>query len=214
MFESNGVHVLRPAIKSPCRTVAIVGLVRGGTTMVAKAVAGLGVPLGGENIPTVEDPEFVHALNGGRGYQLNAAVDMSAVLGLIARRNTINEVWGFKVPGNIFPDVYDQLRNPHIIAVFRDPVAIAKREAVSTRTELKPHFRHAAILQARIADYLASTELPCLLVSYEKALAAPRVFVDAVAEFLNVPPTDEAYAAIQRSPEAYRRATARASSPA
>ncbi len=100
----------------------MLGVPRGGTSMIAGLLRLIGIPMGERiDVASNEDLDFPEARASG-----------PALSELIRRRNEQFEVWGWKDPLSYtyFEQVLTYLRNPHIIAIFRDPVAVALREQI------------------------------------------------------------------------------------
>src|SRR5437763_817811 len=95
-------------------TVVILGVPRGGTTMVAGVVQRCGINLGENLPPNLEDPAF-------------AGPPIRAMRKTIAERNEVNDIWGWKYPraAGYLPHIARETRNLRLIAVWRDAVAIS-----------------------------------------------------------------------------------------
>jgi hypothetical protein len=175
------------------KTFVVIGIPRGGTTMVARALACLDIAMGVPKAPikaNYEDPEFVDILH----TSVVGNVDISRLRTLIAKRNDDRAVWGFKVPMAIISVrvLESELRNPHFVFVFRDLLASAMRNKISTDVDLpdvRPLDLLASIriyhqLYGQLWNFLGSTQSPCFLVSYEKAILNPELFVSCLARFV------------------------------
>ena len=94
------------------RTFVVLGVQRGGTSMVAGALRALGVDMGRAGL-NHEDRRFLHA----------SEATLSKV---IAERNFELPVWGFKAPETTLQlDFLETaLRNPHFICVTRNILAV------------------------------------------------------------------------------------------
>ena len=197
---NKGVFALNKA-REPVgeKTVVVLGLARGGTTMVASVLQALGVPMGTLIGPVMEDHEVSEAIE---------ARDLARLKELVAVRDAEHRVWGWKRPAAFrFSDVWQgAFRNPHIIAVFRDPFAIANRNRISMLTDLFTNMRESIATLEELVTFLERQDCPLLLCSYEKVLMAPSDFVAAVGEFLELDAVDRyriAAREIQPSPEEY-----------
>lgn len=179
--KSVGIVFNPPAADEPERTYVIFGTRRGGTSMVAGVARALGLDLGepGER-KNNEDPRF-HAR------------PPRHLRKTVAARNQEQKVWGWKYPaaGSYLPDIYQELRNPYFIVVYRDPVAAALSQlrldgGDDTRTA-RLALRESGANNATNTDFMLSTDRPCLVISHEKAIAHPRRLIDEVADFLQMP---------------------------
>jgi hypothetical protein len=175
-------------------TIVITGTPRGGTTMVAECLATLGLPIGAPVPPEVgqfnmEDREFMKLLH----MEQPGPIDMSRLRALIRCRNQQHSVWGFKLPMalNSLPVLLQELRNPRFILVFRDVVAVSIREAIAMRSEAFFAMRRALRWQERMIDFAEDSPAPCQLVSYEKALQFPELFLDAMVKWCGMNVSEE-----------------------
>ncbi|OAN80834.1 hypothetical protein A8B78_10705 [Jannaschia sp. EhC01] len=171
-----------PSAPAP-RTVVCFGTARGGTSMVAGAILGLGVPMGEGIGRNLEDPAFNLDWHKGTAAEFTAHARQ-----IIETRNAAHPVWGWKFPNaaRYLESLVADLRAPHLVCVYRDPVPMALRarpsmkEAASVVAKrLRAQVRNTAMIEA--------LGVPCLMVSYEKAAAHPIVFIEELAGFLNLP---------------------------
>ena len=171
-------------------TVPITGVPRGGTTMVAAVVDALGVYLG--------PPEELEKYHYEDQTMHSPYLDTQRKGVLI--RNARYKVWGWKDPAGVFPiqDILPDLRNPHPIIVTRDAVAAAQGEHrfdIEYGVE-KPRTQAELIAQVgrwshALLDFAATTRYPTLLVSYERAMRHPEMFIEEVANFLHIKLTQD-----------------------
>jgi hypothetical protein len=162
------------------RTYVILGTRRGGTSMVAGVARALGLDLGdvGER-KNNEDPRFQNR----HVEKMRQTIDL---------RNSRADVWGWKYPaaGNYLPDVWAKLRNPHLIIVYRDPVAAAVSQSRYDRTQAARTVRlslHESNANCNLNMGLAlAVDRPCLLVSHERASRDPDALITDTAKFLHV----------------------------
>lgn len=165
------------------RTVVCFGTARGGTSMVAGAILGLGVPMGQDLKRNLEDPVFN---NDGKQDAMPEFFDQAHRV--IAARNAAHTIWGWKFPSaaRYLRPLIPALRTPHLVAVYRDPVPAALRTRQSPDTA--PEFVTGRLrAQIRNTAMIEALGVPCLMVSYEKAVAHPLVFIEELAAFLNLP---------------------------
>ncbi len=171
-------------------TVPITGTPRGGTTMVAAVVDALGIYLGPlaelERFhfedQTMHSPYIEEQRQGAR------------------KRNAKHKTWGWKDPAGAMSiqDMLPHLRNPHPIIITRDAIAAAQGEQRFDQ-EYSPELMRTVpeiVEQVNrwnraVLDFAASTKYPTLLVSYERAMNNPEMFVTEVAKFLHVKLTQE-----------------------
>lgn len=180
VLKNEGVLALnKPDPSPPLKTVIVLGVARGGTTMVASVLQALGVPMGEKLGPVLEDVALSKAVE---------ARDIARLKDIIARRDATYPLWGWKRPSAFeYGDVWRGcFRNPHVIAVFRDPFAIANRNRISMLSDVFQNLERSVQHLGTLVQFLRRHEGPVLLCSYEKALVSPETFVRAVDEFLEL----------------------------
>lgn len=187
-------------------TVVIAGVPRSGTSMIARALHEAGVYLGEAFQPGVfEDRELADAVD---------AQDLEALRRIAARNDAVHPVWGFKRPKAYagLPAILQQLRAPRAIVIMRDPVAIARRNNVSTYKDILASIKWAAKATYDVARMLEGMHFPALIVSYEKALADPQALCNAVLNFIGLDADAAALArmaaSVRNGPEDYLTTTA------
>ena len=170
----NACILVNPPRGAAEKTVAIYGVQRGGTSMVAAVVGALGIDLAGEGL-NHEDPRFQTA----SGEALDA---------LIAERDAQGPVWGFKAPQTTLKLDYleTRLRNPHYICVIRNPAAVADSVMMRRGGSAGDQLRRALRFYDKITDLVSRTADPLIIVNYERASADPEALVDALIGFLEV----------------------------
>ncbi len=175
-----GIILFNPPVTlPPTRTFIISGVARGGTSLLAKLFIMADVPLGDTADPVVfEDREIATALER-RG-------ERTTLHNIIEQRNAEHQIWGFKRP-NLFDHLAAEelscFRQPSLVLIFRDPVAVAQRNVISNRSIAANSLDAAADGLAKLASFARRAACPTLLVSYEKALAFPGRLIDALAAF-------------------------------
>jgi hypothetical protein len=163
------------------KTLLITGLARSGTSMLAALLQAAGVWLGDHVYePINEDAEIT---------QMVRARDLSRLDALIERQNAKVPVWGFKMPDlhqYLQHDELTRFRNPHLIVIFRDPVAVAARNALSEQVDGSQAIVEATSAMHSLTQFVRASHLPFLFVSYEKALVFPRAFIDNVLSYCGI----------------------------
>ena len=185
---NKGFIVDRPGAARPGRggrTFIVTGAHRSGTSLIASILRQVGIFMGADiNDIVHEDEAFGRLLQ---------ARDRDGLRRLIGERNAAYGTWGFKLPMLCqWLDHADMavFNEPHVIVAFRDPVAIAVRAALSEYQAQMPALRHATDDLAAMVAFVAQLRCPKLLLSYEKCLAFPGDFVDAITRFCNLPQSD------------------------
>ena len=167
------------------KTIAILGIPRGGTTLVAAAVDALGINLGPEK--NMREYHFED--------QTMHSPNLQTQYAYIEQRNNEHKIWGWKDPTGIesVRRVLFTLRNPHIIIVFRDMLASIQGEMRFDQEYCPMVSRSFDLLVestmrwwAANWEFITHTSLPTMLVSYERALYHPHEFGEELATFLQV----------------------------
>jgi hypothetical protein len=181
--------IIRPGqavISGPERTFIVSGVGRGGTSLVATLMVNAGIHMGEALADVVnEDLDFLAAF---------LMHQRQRMLSLIQRRNATHAVWGFKAPNVQASLTHNDIalfRNPHLILIFRDPLAVAERAVIAEHHPLTTALRDATDGLRNIVAFLHSTTCPALLLSYEKALLNPPALIDALAAFCGLRLTDD-----------------------
>ena len=196
------ITIFPPRAGKSARTICVLGVPRGGTSMVAGILRHLGVPMG-LNIEnaTNEDRAFLNHRGERRLFwDPNRSSDrdqyISSILTLIEQRNTAFPTWGWKDPIALYyiREILPALRNICFIVVTRDPGAVAQRErlseAVASRRKILDYMRICVTDYNRIMELILERSCPTLLVSYERTLRAPVKAGLKIAQFAGweVPP--------------------------
>lgn len=156
----------------------VLGVERGGTSMVAGVLRALGVNMGERAGFNHEDPQFL-------------VEDLEKLTRRIRHRNKESDVWGFKVPRlvqhlNFFES---NLRNPYYVIVYRNLLAIAdswQQRGAGNAVEV---IHHAVDYYGRIMDHCKKTRRPVLMLNYERAVSGDEgkaEAVNALADFLGI----------------------------
>lgn len=172
----------RPAVEQ--RTIVVVGIARGGTSMVASALHHLGVPMG--DIPTGVLPDY-NNYECQTLFSLLEQKRLPEMERVIEQRNAEHTVWGWKSPRLIHhPDFANRaFRNPHFVFVFRDSVAIWQRQR---HHHPKIWFKQVTDLQAKLGNCWDKVRNhPRMLVSYERAVRNPDTFLQNLCDFISWP---------------------------
>lgn len=175
-----------PAVTAQGRTFLVSGIGRGGTTMLANVMREALLHNAGSDVagvdPLHDTMEVVNALRSPGRAQLDA---------FIARENARFRDWGLKAPvlmGYLEPHELTRFRNPHLLLVFRDPVAIAVRQAKAEFVDALTVVQDFAEATPGLLLLVKGSTCPALLLSYEKAITFPGALVDAVIQFCGFDP--------------------------
>ncbi len=164
-------------------TVIVSGVGRSGTSMVAKVLDTIGIPMGRtDGLAVFEDREFNTAL-----FQL----DYHRLRQLIRDRDAAHDRWGVKfasLRNHIFPPQLEYFRSPRLIIVMRDVAATAARshKSDSEKTSLQQALRNVAKQTLDMVEFVENATCPTLIISYEKFIAFPDDGIDQIADFCRV----------------------------
>lgn len=179
LINTGVLQLNKTTIQEQEKTVIVLGAARGGTTMVASVLNALGVYMGKETGTLIEDVEIISAVRTGNSVLMKELVD---------NRNANYPIWGWKRPSAIryYPFWKDSFRNPYIIAIFRDPFAIANRNRISMLADIHKNMKNSIHDLNLMVSIIKDTNAPVLLCSYEKVLLSPEDFVHSVDNFLDL----------------------------
>jgi len=180
-------------------TTIVIGVGRGGTTMVASVLEALGVHMGDRLSAVKEDLQVVQPMEAG---------DLGLLRERIRERNQTFQQWGFKRPGAVhyIRRFESEFREPQYVVIFRDVFAIANRNRLSMARELLPSLQEAHAINGQLIEFIGNTSARVLIASYEKAMLLPDEFVRAMAGFVGVDDEariENARGVIQISPPDY-----------
>lgn len=158
------------------RTYICMGVKRGGTSAVAGTLSRLGIPMGPKTIGNHEEGVFQNR-------------PLEEMREAIKSRNAQHDVWGWKYPDAhlYLEDLLADVRNPHLIVVYRDLAASLNGLIRWHGLERLEAGREVLDAHRRNLDLIEGQKLPTLLISYEKAMVYPSVFVRHMARALELP---------------------------
>lgn len=179
------------------RTYVVIGAPRGGTSLVSGALRMVGVDMGADIDPdNNEDRSFI-AHDGDIALfsdPSRRSAFLEATREHIHENNARTKVWGWKDPlvCHYLEDLLPLLRNPRLILVTRDTVAVAMREWAEMPAQ--PAKRagdfvqirkvgEATDLYRRAHEIIWKSELPTLARSYERALRHSNDFATKIIDF-------------------------------
>ena len=174
------------------KTVIIFGNARGGTTMIAKILATMGVDVGttSQEAISLEDKMFRYDLYNDEDHD-DITMQLKAA---IAKNNMSKGLWGWKYPmARLYlEDVIDAVRNPHLICVYRDVFACAMRQVKDALDNEAQGLNPEHCIAEESRQCLANVEmierlaLPALMCSYEKIISHPNDFIEMASNFLDL----------------------------
>ncbi|WP_324732128.1 hypothetical protein [Pseudomonas paeninsulae] len=163
--------------------VVVVGAARGGTSMVAGALAKLGVFMGDQASPPVfEDVRLSEKFE---------SKDYIEAGNIVSEYSSNHECWGWKRPSSIdyLSDVERVFERVRYVFIYKDVFSISQRNAISMRSEILPGMQRALNQYAGTLVFLSETSAPAMLLSYDKVLADPVNFVNSLVAFCRLIPS-------------------------
>jgi len=166
------------------RTVVVLGIARGGTSMVSGVLRGLGIYMG-ENLGfNHEDAKVQRIVN----------KQLFDSFGELARgRDEEHALWGFKFPeaSLVMDRFHPELRNPHYVFVLRHPMSRGMSVVKRTGGDFSTAITEALESYRAIFTFLDSVDAPVLLVNYEQATESAAECAQQVAGFLGMDASEE-----------------------
>lgn len=183
--NKNPYIIINPGVSAETeKTIVVLGVERGGTSMGAAIIRAIGVNMGDNAGLNHEDPAFL-------------SDDTEVLKKRIIGHNKNHTVWGFKVPkASLFLPFYEKnLRNPYYVVVYRNVAAtVDSWQQRATGSPLKTMDRILSFY-SHIQKHLHATDRPVILINYERAVANKQGTVEALANFIGL---DADAALIQR----------------
>ncbi len=169
-------------------TVIVSGVGRSGTSMIAKVLDAIGVPMGKtDGLAVFEDRDFNTAL---------FEFDYNRTRQLIKAKDEAHRRWGFKfasLQNHIFAPQLEFFRKPRLVIVTRDIVATASRsfESDPEMNDLEETLLNVTKQVSDMMYFVKYAPCPTLLISYEKFITFPEKALQSLAGFCGVTLTDE-----------------------
>jgi len=181
--KSSSYVLNKPRRSEAMKTVVVLGVERGGTSMVAGIIRALGIDMGKKVGLNHEDPQFL-------------AEDTKVLANRIRARNRESSVWGFKVPksANFLAFYEEHLRKPYYVVVHRNALAIADSWVQRGAGNPLDVIEHTIRYHTQILDHCRQTKRPVLMLNYERCVASDEGKLEAVqtiANFLDVELTED-----------------------
>lgn len=165
----------------PC-TIMVLGLTRGGCSMVSTVLDAMGVYMGPQREVWSGGTFENHVMR-----SPNAEYRMRE----IARCNERHDLWGFKTtPGYTAEQWHAKIRNPIGVYVFRDPLSTAERRLHSEERYMKLTLyqcvQHTLIELGTMLDLYEKAEYPKIACSYDRWVREAAAYSTAVAKQLGI----------------------------
>jgi len=161
--------------ESDKKTIVVLGVERGGTSMVAGVLRAMDINFGDEAGRNHEDRRFL-------------SDNEDELIHLIQLNNSQHNVWGFKVPkASLKVEFYCKyLRNPHFILVFRNITSIVDSRIIRGGVDPLKLAQHAINYYNKAVNSLAESRKPLIFVNYESACINKHEFIQDVADFAGI----------------------------
>jgi hypothetical protein len=174
LLENSGIKFIgnTETLKKDNKTLVVLGVARGGTSLVSGALSKLGL-FGGEEstAPVFEDTKLAGAYEN-KDYKLAKRI--------INEYNSIHKIWSFKRPSSIdyLDSIHKDLANPIYIIIFKDIFSIANRNNISMKMNILQGLNRAMHDYRKILNFLDDNSVSGLLLSYEKIMQNKEDFID------------------------------------
>ncbi len=161
------------------KTLVVLGVARGGTSVISGTLDCLGVFTGERSRePVYEDMLLAEAIEKG---------DVKEAQAIIKKYDDEHATWSFKRPSLIdsIEKVHPCFHNPIYLVVFKDIFAIANRNSISMKQDVLVGIEKAQKDYAKIVKFLKGhKELNYFTFSYEKIMHKKELFVDTLVEII------------------------------
>lgn len=188
------------------KTLIVLGVARGGTSLVAGALDMLGVFTGDESRkPVYEDTKLAKFLEAG---------DLKQAQAVIADYNIREHIWSFKRPVsvNYVNTLCEVCRNPVFLIIFKDIFSISNRNKISMQGDVVSELEKAYDAYGKIVSFVREESPNAFLLSYEKIMQNKEMFVDLLIDLIGVDSVSQEQKIatldfIEPNPEEYLRAS-------
>lgn len=160
------------------RTIIVVGVARGGTSLIAGLLSHLGVFIGDRSKePVFEDVKLA---------ELFEQKSYDKAKNVIDEYNAKYKIWAFKRPSSIdyLDKVHKTVRNPFYIFIFKDVLSIANRNSISMKMDIIHGLQRAQNDYDRILKFITKTDLNGLVMSYEKVMQNNEDLINALVSII------------------------------
>ncbi len=179
LLKNNGLSIVNaPKERFEKATIVVLGLGRSGTSLVSQILINSGIFMGEGTSATGEDIEIANFLDNNQFKELGL---------LIASRTEKYDYWGWKRPNtiNFLDDIDPLIENPIYVCLFRDLLAISKRNEVSMGRDVLEGLGHAIRSYTRLVNFISKTDKTCILTSFEKLKNDHEALITGLNEVLD-----------------------------
>lgn len=175
LLKNTGIQFIgnEKALQEDRKTIIVLGVARGGTSLVAGILDHLGIYGGERSVkPVFED------LNLAEAFEKN---NKEEAINIINQYNN-NGIWYFKRPGAL--DYTDQLDekcvNPIYLIIFKDIFAVSNRNNISMKTDVVMGLQKAYDDYGKLLKFISTNNINGFLFSYEKVMQNKEKLVDSI----------------------------------
>lgn len=205
-------HALLNRDLGEVRTVIVLGVGRGGTSLIAGCLRALGVCMGSNPHPLKH--EWSPVVYDGEGN-----IDLRATHRIVQEMDAAHARWGWKSPRDVFQleALLGFLRDPGFVFVTRDLVEASLSGLSYQEVPLHISLDETALVYRAITSRLRYWPWPLLTVPFGEALRHPEEFVELLCQFMAIGPgvdaRKQAAGFVQPGTNAYRLFNARPGDP-
>ncbi len=202
-LNNTGIRYIgdKKAIEQEQKTLIVIGVVRGGTSLVAGTIDKLGIFTGKKSRPPVYEDVVLAELFEKNNYD--------AAQKIIDEYNANHDIWLFKRPSviNYIDDVNQLFRNPIYLIIFKDIFSVSNRNSISMTTDTIQGLKKAHDEYSKILSFINKNEINGYLLSYEKIMQNTENFVETMITLLDTDidetKREKAMRFIEPNPKAY-----------
>lgn len=196
-FKSTGIIQHN---KSPEQYI-VVGVGRGGTSVIAASLHTLGITLGDNfNLPNYEDTQMSAAFRSRNWKELKQLISSS-------ESKYLKFAWKLPDSNKQLKRINHYFSNPRYIFVYRDIFAIANRKNLAKNDDILTTMQSSLASYNRIIKFIKKNKISALHISYEKLLQNKYEYAQELALFCNIPASEELLqkigTLIEPSPDGY-----------
>ena len=205
LLNNTGIQFIgdKSSLENETKTLIVVGIARGGTSLVAGSLHHLGIFGGDKSVPPVfEDVRLSTA------FEQN---NLKEAQQIIEEYNERYHTWCFKRPGSIDYNekLHNMCRNPIYLFIFKDIFAVSNRNSISMKFDVISGLNKAHNDYSKVINFISNNNLNGFLFSYEKVMANKELFVDLLIDIIgkNKVTSEQKASAlnfIEPNPKAYR----------
>lgn len=178
LLANKGIEVLGSLENKHQKPIIVVGVARGGTSLIAGILENLGLFMGDKSCkPVFEDVHLSSFFEDGNDKK---------VAEIISEYQRKHKIFGWKRPSSIsqLQKVDSLFSKPKYIFIFKDVLSIAARNKISMQSKsLFPSMQDALNKYSLAISFIKETQPDSLLISYEKAMLNQNELVNTINTF-------------------------------